>query len=254
MKKKIFRYNERFAIWECHDKKCWMCGQPLRLLNFCVDHVLPESLLAHDAKRIEVIQRFGLPSTFKINGFENWLPACFKCNNEKGEEIPEFWLKNQRILDRLVKKADWVRKVSEEVPNNVTKDKILRAIFSALERQSISIADLESFMLDIIVTPQKVGVPEDVIILNDGFWRKRATIVREGLCACDRNECVGRHDKVYCYFHDGLSEWVIKKGLFFSCYDEQVQCSRCGHVHKRGHTGRLCSCAVPFADQSNQRD
>lgn len=60
--------------------------------------------------------------------------------------------------------------------------------------------------------------------------------------------------KVYCYFEASLSFWVVKKGLFWRCYDEFITWSRCSRRHKRGHIGSIDVCRRPYQNQEAQND
>ncbi|HEX7330310.1 MAG TPA: restriction endonuclease [Pyrinomonadaceae bacterium] len=101
---------------------------------------------------------------------------------------------------------------------------------------------VDSFLLDF-------GLDSGVKIYAD-------QIIREGPCTCKRTACVGHQEKVYCYFAIWLSEWVVTTGLYWQCYDEQVECERigCGLIHPRGHTGKLGICNAPYTDQRRQTD
>lgn len=94
----------------------------------------------------------------------------------------------------------------------------------------------------------------DSFLLECGSKVYADQIIREGICTCDRNTCVGHHQKVYCYFPVWLSEWVIATGLYWQCYDEEVKCHRCGSIHARGHIGKLGVCNAPYKDQRRQTD
>ncbi|MDP3224361.1 MAG: hypothetical protein Q8M96_14615 [Rubrivivax sp.] len=54
-----------------------------------VDHVIPESLLGEPAKLAEALTEFGLPATFDLQSFANWLPSCGSCNNRKRSHVFE---------------------------------------------------------------------------------------------------------------------------------------------------------------------
>lgn len=246
--------STRFAVWECHGKKCWMCNDPLRLLTTVVDHVIPHSLARKPSELARILEDLNLPADFNIDGFENLLPSCAPCNLRKGKRVFEPYPKHKLVLDDLAAKASWVRRTAEKTRMNVVTDRILNAIFVALEDRTMSMVDLERFLVDIVRTPDQIGVPDDVIILSDGYWYRRSSIVGEGHCRCEREICVDAESKVYCYFHAELSEWVITTGLYFRCYDELVTCSRCGRMHKRGHIGRSAACGRPFANQAAQTD
>jgi hypothetical protein len=134
------------------------------------------------------------------------------------------------------------------------KDKVLHSIFAGLEKQTISMLDLEELLRAFIDDPVNSDVPSNVIIFDNGYWIRRKQIVREGKCRFERRACVGRSDKVYCYFQSSLSPWVINTGLFWRCYDEIISCPRCLARHKRGHIGRADACGLPYANQTMQSD
>ena len=214
---------------------------PLRLHETTIDHVLPESLLDDDDQLQKVLAEYGLPKDFKINGYENWLPCHAGCNEEKGNTILEYVPGNKTIIDRLRLRAHNVERTALSVSSNINKDRVFNTIFSALERQVIGLRDLDAWISAFIYEPGKVGVPDDYTLLDSGYLIRSEQIVREGLCCCERESRVGQSQKVYCYFQDKLSPWVIRKGLYFKCYDEVISCPRCSARHIRGHVGRAVS-------------
>lgn len=252
--KRRFSYAERYAVWLCHGPKCSYCTKPLELIDTTIDHQLPESLLYDDARRAAVFEEYGLPEDFNINGYENWLPCHHRCNQAKGSEVPEFVPGIKKIIERLRKKAQQVARVADSVALNVAKDKVFSTLFAALEEQTITVLDLDQLLDAFVRDPKAAGVPDDVIILDNGRWVKRENIVSEGYCRCEQNFCVGRKNKVYCYFEARLSPWVVKTGLFWRCYDEFIECPRCSRKHKRGHIGRADVCGKPYANQEAQSD
>ena len=127
-------------------------------------------------------------------------------------------------------------------------------IMSDLEREKLSRSDLDSVISMVIEEPFKEFERADILVLNNRHWVFRSEVVRECYCHCEQNKCVGEDKKVYCYFSPDMSTWVVKKGLFFRCYDEVITCSRCGRLHKRGHVGSDRFCDRPFLDQVNQCD
>jgi hypothetical protein len=253
-RKRRFSYAERYAVWYCNDERCWWCGQPLRLVETTIDHVLPESLIDDEQKRLAVLTEYGLPKEFNINGYENWLPCHNHCNQSKGSKSPTFVPGNRAIIDGLKSKAQKVEHIERSVSANAAKDRVFKAVFAGLEQQTITVRDLDELLQAFVHDPTKAGVPEDVIILDSGYWVPREQIVREGLCRCERNACVDQDGKVYCYFHASLPTWVASTGLFWRCYDEIVTCPRCSRRHKRGHVGRADVCGHPYVNQESQTD
>jgi hypothetical protein len=254
LKKNRFSYPERYAVWDCNGQRCWWCGEPLRLVDATVDHVLPESLLDDDEKRRAVLTEYGLTQEFNINGYANWLPCHNRCNQRKGSRSPAFVPGNKAILDALRANAPAAERKASSVSSNVAKDKVFKTVFAALERQTITLRDLDELLDAFVNDPSNAGVPDDMIVLDSGYWIPRDQIVREGICRCENNACVGHEKKVYCYFQASLSPWVINSGLFWRCYDEIVTCPRCSVRHKRGHIGRKDICGRPYFDQEAQSD
>ncbi len=80
------------------------------------------------------------------------------------------------------------------------------------------------------------------------------TIKAKGYCLCGRNSCVGHFRTMPCGWRAGLSAWVIKKQLYWRCYDEKILCLRCRNRHKRGHVGRIELCGRPYRNQKRQTD
>lgn len=254
MKKRRFTFAERYAVWHCHGHRCWFCREPLRLEEVTIDHFIPESLLENDSQRRLVLNEHGLTDAFDINGFNNWLPCHGRCNQAKGSKTFGFVPGNMLVLDELLKKAPEVEKTARDVSANVSKDKLFAGLFSALERDAITIVDLRELLAKLVEEPAPITLPEDIILLEGGYWIHRKDIAREGECRCERKTCVGTDKKVYCYFRPDLSPWVIRSGLYWKCYDEVIGCPRCSDNHKRGHIGKEGVCGRPFRDQLSQTD
>jgi len=252
--KRKFSYAERYAVWYCNGQKCWWCKEPLRLVEVTIDHVLPESLLDDDISRETILTEYGLPKHFNINGYENWLPCHNHCNQSKSNRPPTFVPGNKAILDGLAARAARATSVANSVTANVAKDRVFKTFFAALEQRTLSLVDLDELLQAFAEDPARAGVPADVIILESGYWVPRDEIVREGTCRCERGHCVGRNEKVHCYFQKSLSPWVIATGLFWRCYDEIISCPRCSDQHKRGHIGREGVCGRPYRSQETQSD
>lgn len=242
MKKRKFTVPERFAVWSHHEKRCWHCLEPLPFRECTIDHVIPESLLDDlDALR-GVIEQYGLPNSFNVNGYENWLPCHIRCNQSKGAAVPAFVPGHKAILDGLIAAAPKVAASAKTEAQRPAGDKILAKVEIAVEAKRIDLDELK-----------KVARAE-MVKLDSGYWLAKEDIALESLCVCERNHCVGQNGKVTCLFSQTLSPWVIKTGLFWRCYDEIIECPRCKQMHKRGHIGASWVCGAPFRNQANQTD
>ena len=110
-KKHKFSSPERFALWQIHKFQCFWCGEPLRIVDCTVDHVIPESLL----EKPDALQRrhdyYSLPEGFEINNFCNWVPCHAKCNSKKKETLHKASPAMIAILHELDKKAIEAQKI-----------------------------------------------------------------------------------------------------------------------------------------------
>ena len=250
-----FSYAERHAVWSVHGPgRCKLCPEPLRLVECHVDHFIPESLLDDDQERQEVFALLGLPPDFEINSFANWMPTHSHCNQSKSYHVPRCSLATDLTLQELARKAPQASRLASKTKANVAKDKVFAALFASLEGQVISVLDLIELIDDHADAPARAGVPDDMIVLDNGYWIERDNLVAEGPCRCERQNCRGYDRKVYCYFTSDLSEWVVSSGLYRQCYDEDVTCPRCRERHRRGYVGRDGSCGRPYRDQIAHSD
>lgn len=257
MKKYRFSFAEKYAVWLNHERRCWLCGLPLRLVETTIDHVVPENLLKKSTVLAKIIEDYNLPQSFSINGFENWLPSHSYCNQSRPKDF-KFLPSYQLILDKLGLHANKVARTAKRVGENVTKDKVFGKVLTSFESGHITLNDLRGLVnfIDAQDLPQEEypSVIPDMIRLDNGYWLHKQDIAAQGFCRCYRNSCVGHSEKVYCYFSSTLSPWVIQRGLYWRCYDEIIKCCRCGDSHKRGHVGKLNTCMKPYRDQLAQSD
>lgn len=82
-----FSPHERYAVFTVHGERCYLCRGSIDLQSMQVDHVLPELLLDEPTRLAEVLTLFGLPVTFDLQSFANWLPSCGLCNNKKRSHV-----------------------------------------------------------------------------------------------------------------------------------------------------------------------
>jgi hypothetical protein len=127
-----FSAEERYAVYTVHGERCYLCLVPIDLVSMEVDHVLPESLLG-SKDLADILSQLARPSDFDINNFENWLPSCRKCNNEKSNIVFEPSLLIQARLQKLAAKKDEAIAASQEV---VSDRKIANAL-NTLQRAGI---------------------------------------------------------------------------------------------------------------------
>jgi hypothetical protein len=260
MKIKKFQFSaaQRYSVWLHHEKRCWFCKEPLGFVEVTVDHVIPESLLSEPLRLKEIIDDYDLPSSFQINGYENWLPAHSHCNGTKTNKVFSMTPSYRPIFEQLIQRAAKVKRTAEAIQRDQSKAKVLTSLLTALERNKVSLTDLADLIsayasLDIAI-PGIQSTPKAFLRLDNGYFIDRASISFEGPCECEREACVGKTEKVYCYWPNHLSSWVKGKHLFHRCFDETIKCPRCDAEHRRGDVGRAGTCGNPYTDQDHQVD
>lgn len=128
-----FSSAERWAIFLVHGMKCYMCKVPIDLTTMVVDHVLPEYLLDSPSACSAAKSTLGLPDSFDLNSFENWLPACSVCNGTKSSIQFEPSPLIQVLLQKLAAKADEAHRVSAEVVRSRQVANALNVLVRAYE-------------------------------------------------------------------------------------------------------------------------
>ena len=253
MEKHTFSEAERYAVWLHHAKRCWLCTVPLELIATTVDHVIPESLMDNPVALQNAIELYGLPASFNVNGFENWLPAHSHCNQAKGGRELQYVPAQRFIFEKLLDSADRVERTAIAINKRGEKGKVLAKLLTALDNETLSVDDVDAALEARVTSRPRLPVnlaPDDFIRLDTGYWIRRDEIAYEGQCQCERQTCVGWNGKVHCLFSKHLSRWVIESRLYWKCYDEEIECPRCQMVHKRGHVGREGRCSKAYTDQN----
>jgi hypothetical protein len=111
--------------------KCYLCRTPLDLTSMVVDHVLPERLFENPSLFDSAKSALGLPASFDLDSFENWMPACSSCNGKKAALQFEPSLLIQVELQNLEKKANKARRLCEEVVSTQRLSKALTVLEQA---------------------------------------------------------------------------------------------------------------------------
>lgn len=249
-----FSDAERYAVWTCHGRRCWFCLEPLELSVTTIDHFLPESLLRDDSLRARVFAQYGLDDDFEINGFSNWLPCHTRCNQRKAAKVLRWSAASEFVLEELVRRAPKVEKVAHRIVKSELRSDLEGRLLAAIETGVVETHELRSLLEQLDVKASGPALPDEIIMLDNHYWVFRNQVAREGFCTCERKACVDHEERVYCYFRPDLSPWVIGAGLYWKCYDEIVECQRCGQQHKRGHVGKVGECGRPFTNQVLQTD
>lgn len=132
MAKYKFSEAERQAIFNVHGPRCYINNELLTMKTVEIDHIVPESLEDDPEEFRKVLKQLGLPDDFKVNAFENWMPACRACNGKKLAMPWQPSLLVQLVLQRAREKAESVRRNA----NRLVTDKQLYNALSVLTAAS----------------------------------------------------------------------------------------------------------------------
>jgi 5-methylcytosine-specific restriction endonuclease McrA len=141
--KRPITYTQRYAVYTTHGEKCYLCTKPIDFASTEVDHIIPEDLLNAPQRLGEVLKLFGLPLSFDLHSFENWLPACRPCNNHKRSTLFDATPIVQIQLQRARDKAAETRKFADEVKKDNKLDRAVNLIVVRMEDGTLSKSILE---------------------------------------------------------------------------------------------------------------
>lgn len=183
----------------------------------------------------------------------NAAPLCPTCHVTHGGN-PDWRKKIREMRDH------WYEVASIKFPTSdvISLDSLNRAAVLGSTGQIKE--ELMKYVYSLIESTQSRSLPRLTDILLEGLYLERNgpisidELAAEGPCSCEREACVGRNERVYCYFTKKQHPWVIRKRLYWQCYDEIIVCPRCGLKHARGHVGREDVCARPYVFQESQSD
>jgi len=108
------------------------------MASFQVDHVIPESLVSQPENLAHVVESYGLPETFDVNSFENWLPACAPCNNRKRDAVFKALPIIAIELNKASEKAYQARDLEGQVRSNRQVSRAVTIIEEAQQRGTLN--------------------------------------------------------------------------------------------------------------------
>lgn len=114
MKRKVIPKKTRIEIYNKYDGHCAYCGKKIEYKDMQVDHLVPIQR-----------ERFHKYTEEEIESFDNYMPACRRCNHYKRAHSLETF-----------------RQMIEEIPHKLTRDNYIYKIgldYSLLEEHRHSI-------------------------------------------------------------------------------------------------------------------
>jgi predicted RNA-binding Zn-ribbon protein involved in translation (DUF1610 family) len=131
------------ALWKGNDRRCFYCTEPILFKDLEIDHIIPEGIA--EEEYVELQSRITLPAGFKLNGFENLVPAHHDCNNRKAGRLSQ----DKTILFYLEQWASKQDKVLREIEGNARaakRDTLLIGVSNAIESGELSKHEFLQFL------------------------------------------------------------------------------------------------------------
>ena len=148
MSKYTFSLLERYAVWSFHGPRCYWCLEPVLWRDTQVDHVIPEALGDNPDKLREVVKSCGLPGTFQLNDYCNWMPIHGRCNSSKQDADFTVAPKIVQILLRLQSDAPKVRAIEQQFQEDMNSAEILFVLCEAFDKGNITIDQIQAFLAE----------------------------------------------------------------------------------------------------------
>ena len=135
--KKPITPTQRYAVYTVHGEKCYLCTKPIDFASSEVDHIIPESLQQEPGRLEAIIELFGLPSSFNLHSYENWMPACRPCNNLKRNIVFHPSPLVQLQLQKAHNLAADATKIAYEATGDKKVDRAVNVLLAALEARTL---------------------------------------------------------------------------------------------------------------------
>lgn len=127
-KRKSLSPKLREAVYHKYDKHCAYCGKELTTKDFQVDHLIPVQR-----------ERFGKYTEEQLERFENYMPACRRCNHYKRAHSLEVFRKYIEEIPRKLKEGNYIYKVGLDYSLIEEHPKKIEFYFEQVEREKNSI-------------------------------------------------------------------------------------------------------------------
>lgn len=152
------------------------------MVEVSIDHVIPERLLNDDFERDRVFKEYGLDgSTFQINGYENWLPAHYRCNQEKSGSVFEFVPAIKLRLSKLSKLGPSVQKTADRVLADARTQRALANVLDAVATGTLTQEERDTLLAEL----RDVGTADTDVIESELFLRPNPSAERVQMLAAE---------------------------------------------------------------------
>ena len=121
-KRKSLSPKVREAVYHKYDGHCAYCGKELTHKDFQVDHLIPVQR-----------ERFGKYTEEQLEHFENYMPACRRCNHYKRAHSLEVFRKMIEDIPLKLYRDTYIYKVGLEYGLVETHERKIKFYFEYVE-------------------------------------------------------------------------------------------------------------------------
>lgn len=122
-KRKSLSPKVREAVYYKYDGHCAYCGKKLVIKDFQVDHIIPIQR-----------ERFGKYTQEQLECFENYMPACRRCNHYKRAHSLEVFRKYIEEIPKKLRDSNYIYKVGLDYGLIEEHPKKIEFYFEYIER------------------------------------------------------------------------------------------------------------------------
>lgn len=138
----------RYAIWKCHNGKCYYSKEPIEFREVDLDHIIPLRLGDSPEELNDVLRDLNInPLSFQLDSIYNIVPCKPIHNKEKNGEL--FF--KERALIPLQKAQKLAPKIIEEIEKFKTRKNLNQSLIDVkvfLESQKDSVENIFDFLAD----------------------------------------------------------------------------------------------------------
>jgi 5-methylcytosine-specific restriction endonuclease McrA len=136
----------RYSIWEVYRNKCYHCKHPIQFIDMEIDHIIPDKYGRESKELTLALLSIGKEEGFEINSLQNFVPACRRCNREKGDQFVESQI--LMALAKAEKEAPKIKKKIAKFKKDIEIGKKAAFTKSDIETGSKSPQDIYDFLAD----------------------------------------------------------------------------------------------------------
>jgi hypothetical protein len=165
MAKYVFSKTEKSAVWKAHNRLCFWCGDVLEdLRQVTIDHLFPEDFLSKPEKWKVCKTDYALGDDFRINSFENWVPAHFQCNSSKRTTVYQMGPVMIKAIHEAGKRGEEAKRIHKNLCKSLEKSDAAAQIEALIEAEKISKEEIVAMFAETRTEAENVAKIVDEIV------------------------------------------------------------------------------------------